>query len=58
MDPEGTVFFTGPAGLDTASRDFPAQYRLLEAAARDGQLLAARIPCTDNTTVLEAAGRP
>ncbi|MCC3773308.1 hypothetical protein [Streptomyces sp. UNOB3_S3] len=81
VDPEGTVFFTGPvftptrwrrtaleagecalyygpAGLDPASRDFPAQHRLLETAARDGQLLAARIPCTDDATVLEAAARP
>ncbi|GAA0443550.1 hypothetical protein ACFQ2B_36280 [Streptomyces stramineus] len=47
-----------PADLDPVSRGFPRQRRLLEAAARDGHLLAARIPCTDDTTFQEAAGRP
>ncbi|MEU7134845.1 hypothetical protein [Streptomyces sp. NPDC046261] len=43
------ALYYGPAGLDPASRDFPAQHRLLDTAARNGQLLAARIPCMDNT---------
>ncbi|MGI5346711.1 hypothetical protein ACQEU8_00745 [Streptomyces sp. CA-250714] len=41
-------------GLDPASRDFPRQHRLLDAAARDGQLLAARVPCIDYTAFQNA----
>lgn len=45
---ECTLYY-GPARLDPMSRDFPAQNRLLEAAAHDGLLLGARIACTDDT---------
>lgn len=51
---ECTLYY-GPTKLDPASRDFPAQNRLLEAATRDGRLLAARVPCMDRATLRDAA---
>ncbi|MFE3166677.1 hypothetical protein [Streptomyces sp. NPDC059224] len=44
-----------PTELDPASRDFPTPNRLLEDAARDLRLLAARVPCMDPATLREAA---
>jgi hypothetical protein len=46
---ECTLYY-GPTKLDPASCDFPTRNRLLEDAARDGRLLAARLPCMDRTT--------
>lgn len=34
-----------------ARRDFPTQNRLLEAAARDGRMLGARVSCMDRATL-------
>lgn len=45
---ECTLYY-GPAGLEPASRDFPAQNRLLEVAVKDGRLLGARVPCMDQS---------
>ncbi|MFK8851651.1 hypothetical protein [Streptomyces sp. Ac-502] len=53
----GTVaLYVGPAGLDPTSPDTAAQQRLLERAARSGQLLAARVPLVDYTTLAGSAG--
>ncbi|WP_052869711.1 hypothetical protein [Streptomyces niger] len=51
---ECTLYY-GPTQIDPASRDFPTQNRLLEAAAKDGRLLGARVPCTDRATLRNAA---
>ncbi|MFD7163658.1 hypothetical protein [Streptomyces violascens] len=49
------TLYYGPTELDPASRDFPTQYRLLEDAAQDGRLLAARVPCMDRARLRAAA---
>ncbi|MDX3077902.1 hypothetical protein [Streptomyces sp. MI02-7b] len=54
---ECTLYY-GQTGLDPTSRDFPTQNRLLEAAARNGHLLGARVPCTDRATLRDAAATP
>ncbi|MFE6904020.1 hypothetical protein ACFVFJ_45695 [Streptomyces sp. NPDC057717] len=51
---ECTLYY-GPTQLDPASRDFPNQNQRLEDAARDGRLLAARVPCMDRATLRNAA---
>lgn len=55
---ECTLYY-GPTQIDPASRDFPTQNRnrLLEAAAKDGRLLGARMPCMDRATLREAAAQ-